>query len=563
MHGPLTAYLQISWKCELKPMKRIAAFIIIVLSATHLFASIAVLPYRDRAYDTRISGKEYARMLSLGILLMKDTDVLSPDEAEIGMKQLGINPEKSVEGDALNAFGIKYNLTYILLGTISKTKGDFLFDNVLYSVKDKRVLSRNSNSSRDIYRLVQTEIKETLIGFGSKRAVTGKTQADVVFLFDTSYGISDEWSDVKSSIAEFSSSLVSRLNIDTRIYLVPFSDRRSYESVTYHQNSVNELKDTLNRLQPGGGSDSGKFQTLLNYSVKNIKWRSGASKDIFIISNSKLEGIFVPERFAVEAKNRGVRINVISAGRLTGEYSDIERLAPLAKGNAFSVSYHQRVFDKNGTRHDLYLQRGRIFHSIAPYTQWRKGILSSAGNNPKYVKPPESLDEVFHTKQQITPDKLVQVFSEYTGIQVMQKEALQSNLDSLLSSMLEGLSKSSGTAFNGKALVSDGKVSFWVKVKDRKMMDIFERVGKSGFYIKTGFNIKKSDSDAYGIELVPVTADVSSDFLPALAKTTLTDIVKNRDFFISKGIGSPPVWFVEVKIDNIERYDLNPDVRDQ
>jgi len=501
-------------------------------------------------------------MLSLGILMMKDTDVLSPEEADIGMKQLGINPEGSVDAEDLNSFGIKYNLTYILLGSISKSKGEFAFDNVLYSVRDRKVLSRNHNSTRDIYKLVQLEIKDTLINFGRKKAVTGKSQADIVFLFDTSYNISDEWSDVRSAISEFSSTLISRLNIDTRIYLAPFSDRKSFDSVTVHQNTIKELNEKLSSLQPGGGSSLDKFSSLLNYTIKNIKWRSNASKEIYIINNSKLDGMFVPERIAVEAKKKGVHINVISAGRITSEYTDIERLSALTKGKNYSISYHQRVFDKSGTRHDLYLQRGRIFHSIAAYSEWKKGILSSNNKNPKYVKPPESLDEVFHTRSILTPDKLVQTFSEYTGIIIMQKEPLQNNMAEIVSSLQSGLSKSSGTSYYGRALISDGKVSFWVKVKDKKIMDIFDRQGTSGFYLKTGFNIRKSDSDAYGIELIPVTADISSDYIPALAKTTLTDIVKNQEFFITNGIGSPPVWFVEVKIENVERYDLKIDVRD-
>lgn len=543
-------------------MKRILFLILLVISASQVSASIAVLPYRDQAFDPRISGKEYARMLALGILIMKDTDVLSPEEADIGMKQLGINPEGSVDIEDLNAFGIKYNLKYILLGSISKQKGLFAFDNVLYSVRDRKVLSRNNNSSGDIYKLIQLEVKDTLINFGTKKAVTGKTQADIVFLFDSSYNMSDEWSDVKNSISEFSSDLISRLNIDTRIYLAPYSERKSYESVTTHQNSIKELNETLSRLQPGGAGNRDKFSSLLNYTLKNIKWRSGASKEIYIINNSKLDGMFVPERLAVEAKKRDIHINIISSGKITGEFDEIERLASLTKGKTASISYHQRVFDKSGTKHDIYLQRGRIFHSIAPHHEWKNGILLSTGNNPRYVKPPQSLDEVFHTKSPLTPDKLLQTFSEYTGIIIMQKEPLQNNLSDIISSMQSGLSKNSGTAYSGRALITDGKISFWVKVKNQKMLDIFEKHGTSGFYLKTGFNIKKSDADAYGIELIPVTTDISSDYIPDLAKTTLTDIVKNREFFMTKGIGSPPVWFVEVKVENVERYDIKIDVRD-
>jgi hypothetical protein len=543
-------------------MKKFLLFLLLILSSANLCASIAVLPYRDHAFDSRISGSEYAKLLSLGILLLKDTDVLSPAEADIGMKQLGINPDGAIDEEDLHSFGIKYNVRYILLGTISKNKGDFVFDNVFYSVKDRKVLSRNNNRARDIYRLVQLEIKDTLIGFSKKKAVTGKTRADILFLFDNTYSMSDEWNDVRQGILSFSAAMISKLGVDTRIYIAPFSDRKSFESVSFHHNTIKELNEKLSRINPGGGFSLDKFTTLLKYSIKNIKWRSDASKDIYIISNSKLSGMFFPQKIAMEAKERGVRINVISAGKISGEYNDVERLATLTGGMNFSISYHQKAYDKSGNKHELYLQRGRIFHSIASYHEWRKGILSSDYKNPRYVKTPESLDEVFHTKTGLTPDKLIQTFSEYTGIVIMQMDTLQNNTADILSSMQSSLSKSSGTSYSGRALITDGKVSFWVKVKDLKIMDTFSKHAANGFYLKAGFTVKKSDSDAYGIELIPVTVSITSDYIPELAKTTFSVIVKNQEFFMTKGLGSPPVWFVDVKIENIDRHDLKPDIRD-
>jgi hypothetical protein len=116
--------------------------------------------------------------------------------------------------------------------------------------------------------------------------------------------------------------------------------------------------------------------------------------------------------------------------------------------------------------------------------------------------------------------------------------------------------------YYGRALISDGKVSFWVKLRDQKMMDVFDKYSKNGFYFYAGFTIRKSDSEAYGIELIPVRTDVSKDYIPNLASTTFNDIVKNQDFFISKGLVSPPVWFVEIKVENIDRRDQKVDVRD-
>jgi mannose/fructose/N-acetylgalactosamine-specific phosphotransferase system component IID len=124
------------------------------------------------------------------------------------------------------------------------------------------------------------------------------------------------------------------------------------------------------------------------------------------------------------------------------------------------------------------------------------------------------------------------------------------------------LTKTSDSFYYGRVLITDGKISFWVKVRDKKLMDVFDKYGKNGFYFNAGFNIRKSDSEAYGIELIPTRTDISKDYIPNLASTTFSDIVKNQEFFITKGLGAPPVWFVEIKVENIERNDQKIDVRD-
>jgi hypothetical protein len=543
-------------------MKRITFIIFLLIAWNNVYGSIAVLPYRDNAYDSRISGKEYAKMVALGILLTKDMDVLSPEEAEIGMKQLGINPGGNIDIDDLNAFGAKYNLSYILLGTISKKGKGFVFDNVLFSVKDRIVLSRNNNSSSDIYNLVRIEIKDTFVNFPNTKsaAMPARDQADIVFLLDSSYNISDEWDAAKKAIYDWSSTLISKNNTDARIYLAPYSERNSYESMTLHHNSLKDLNAALSKLSPGGAAKLDKFQSVLDYTVKNIKWRSSANKEIFIINNSKFEKSFSPERIAAEAAKNGIRINIISGGKITNETSDIERLAALTKGMSYNISYHQRVYDKSGKKYELYLQKGRIFHSITVFHEWKKGILSSVNSNPNYVKTPDVLDEIYHTKSSLTPDKLIQTFSEYTGVSVMQKDALQNNITDILLSMLS--TKNQDSLNYGRALITDGKISFWIKARDKKIMDVLDQYGKNGFYLKAGFIIRKSGSEAYGIELIPVRTDISKDYIPNLASTTFNDIVKNQDFFTTKGLGSPPVWFVDIKVENVERNDQKADVRD-
>ncbi|HPJ34420.1 MAG TPA: VWA domain-containing protein [Spirochaetota bacterium] len=544
-------------------MKKIIPVILILLTSISAYsASIAVVPYRIDPPLENLTGKDYSRLLSLAMLLMKDADVISPEEVEIAMQQTGVKPENPVSGEDLHAIGLKCRADYVLIGTIGKTKGVYRFKNVLFSVRENSVLSRSSNTGENLYSVLHREIKDTFVNFKDKKTGSSTGSADVAFITDMSYSVSAEWDDIRQAIASFSSSLISRYGLDTRIYIIPFSDKRSYESVTVHENSISGLRKRLNSLRPSGNSSIKSLTSMLNYSLSSIKWRRDASKQIIIINNSGLNGIFLAEKYSSAAKRRGIRIHTVSGGRVSSDYSDAERLAGLTGGTNSSISYHQRVHDQNGKKHEIYLQRGRVFHSMTGYNSWRAGVLSSKSSNPKYVIPPSSLDEIYQDKISTWPEKMVKIFSEGTGIQVMEKNPVQSNIEEIFDSMRESLFRSAGEKFYGKALISDGRLSMWVKIRDARLMNRFAEYAGRGYYLKCGFNVRKSSSEAYGVELIPVTADITSDYITDFVKTTLTDIVKNSNYYISKGIGTPPLWFAEIKVDNIESYEPKRDVRD-
>ncbi len=114
----------------------------------------------------------------------------------------------------------------------------------------------------------------------------------------------------------------------------------------------------------------------------------------------------------------------------------------------------------------------------------------------------------------------------------------------------------------GKALVSDGKISMWVRVKDRKVMREFQRDEGRGFYSRVGVVVRESKSGEYGFELVPVFTGITADYIPGRCRVKLSEIIKNPGYYISTGAGFPPVWFIDVKIENCEGYEVNRDVRD-
>ncbi len=543
-------------------MKRIVIMLFFLSITAALHASIAVMPYRMEVPAGDISGRDYSKLLSLTILLSKVTNVLSPEESEIGMKQMGIKPEGSITEENLYNFGIRYKLDYILIGTVTKKRGQYHFDNVYYSVINRKIVSRNTNSAPDIFKLARQEVKDTLFSLPQKESAKQQKEADIAFVIDLSYNISDEWDTVKDAINETNTALVGKHNVDTRIFILPFSDRKGQELATVHNNSIKSVREQLESLRPAGSPDMNRFMSVLNHTISNLKWRSGSIKEIVIITNSVLTGIFMSEKYASEAKKRGIKISVISCGKVTGEFGDIERLPELTGGSIYSVSYHQTVYDASGGKHELYLQRGRIFHSVSLYRQWRKGVLVSVNKNPKYVKVPDFFEEIYLAEKSISPDRMAQVYSDAEHAGLLEKAYLQNNIGDIME-LVQGAVTSTSVSVNfGKALISDGKISMWVRVTDKKIMQDFIQNEGRGFYTKLGVVVRESKTGEYGVELLPAITGVTADYIPEICRATLTGIFKKPYTYSSTGAGYPPVWFIDVKIENCESYESARDIRD-
>ena len=543
-------------------MKRLIFTLLFLSITAAATASIAVMPYRMELAPGDISGREYAKLLSLTILLAKDTDVLSPEEAEIGMKQIGIKPEGAVTEEDLYNFGTRYKLDYILIGTVTKKKGQYFFDNVYYAVRNRKIVSRNKNSASDLFKLARQEVKDTLFSLPQKEAAKQQKQADIAFVIDLSYNIADEWETVQDAVNNINSSLVGKYSIDTRVFILPFSDRKDQELATVHNNSIKGVREKLGSLQPAGAPDMNKFMSVLNHTIRNLKWRSGSAKEIVIITNSNLTGIFMSEKYAAEAKKRGIKITVISCGKVTGEFGDIERLPELTGGSNFSVSYHQTVHDAQGGKHELYLQRGRVFHSMSLYRAWRGGVLVSVNKNPKYVKVPESFEEIYLAKNSVSPGRMAQVYSDTGHVRLLDKEHLQNNIGDILESVQGSFTRASVSGNYGKAFISDGKISMWVRVTDKKIMQDFIQNEGRGFYTKVGVIVRESKSGEYGVELAPAVTGITADYIPDRCRATLSEIIRNPDTYSSTGAGFPPVWFIDIKIENCESYESSRDIRD-
>jgi len=554
--------MKIIWVGSMKKIFYIF-FLSMILFPCWLYSeSIVVMPYRIEPPLDKISGDDYAKMLSLGIMFTKDIDVVNPSEVSLAMEMLGIRPEKEITAEHLHSLGLRCRAEYVLIGILKKSKGVYYYENVLYSVHNDDVLSRNSGKAKDLYSIVHQEIRDTLINLRDIKSITPKAKADVAIILDSSYSMSSEIDTVRNSISEFIGELIGKYGIDTRVYLIPSSDNRSFESMTMHQNSIKELRQRLDNIKPSGTAKADTILRSLTYALENIRWRGDASKDIVVINNSEVNKIFLAEQYAKKAKDRNIRISIISGGRVGGDLSDLDRLSELTDGFDSAISYHQRLFDPQGNSYELYLQRGRVFYSLGEYKFWRDGILSRKGKNTRYVKTPEYFEELYTAKVKPWPENLAQFFSTAKGISIGEKNPLQSNIANIFDELKNYGFKKDSSFYYGKALISDGNISLWVRIRDRDVLEKFLSYSQRGILVKCGFTVSIAEGEPYGITLTPVASDITSDYITDFVRTSLIDIVKNKDYYMTKGIGRPPVWFINVKIENVESYIHAKDIRD-
>jgi len=554
--------MKIIWVGSMKKIFYIF-FLSMILFPCWLYSeSIVVMPYRIEPPLDKISGDDYAKMLSLGIMFTKDIDVVNPSEVSLAMEMLGIRPEKEITAEHLHSLGLRCRAEYVLIGILKKSKGVYYYENVLYSVRNDDVLSRNSGKAKDLYSIVHQEIRDTLINLRDIKSITPKAKADVAIILDSSYSMSSEIDTVRNSITEFIGELIGKYGIDTRVYLIPSSDNRSFESMTMHQNSIKELRQRLDNIKPSGTAKADTILRSLTYALENIRWRGDASKDIVVINNSEVNKIFLAEQYAKKAKDRNIRISIISGGRVGGDLSDLDRLSELTDGFDSAISYHQRLFDPEGNSYEIYLQRGRVFYSLGEYKFWRDGILSRKGKNTRYVKTPEYFEELYTAKVKPWPENLAQFFSTAKGISIGEKNPLQSNIANIFDELKNYGFKKDSSFYYGKALISDGNISLWVRIRDKDVLEKFLSYSQRGILVKCGFTVSIAEGEPYGITLTPVASDITSDYITDFVRTSLIDIVKNKDYYMTKGIGRPPVWFINVKIENVESYIHAKDIRD-
>ncbi len=547
----------------------IAATVIFLSLPGILFAEVAVLPYKVKNpsnYFPVEKGREYGKMMAVAALVAKENlTVTSPRDIELDLKRHDINPQGTITGENLDLLGRTRGIEYFLLGSLSYLDGRYHSDSVLYSVRDRKVVLRIESSARDLFALAGDEFRQA---FARYRTAPGSEPAalDAAFIIDTSYGVNRDWVSVKNAVAGFASSAIDAGRIDTRIYGVPFSSRVSVEGAFAAQNSVMAVKKGLDNLKPFGGPSPERFVQAFRYAVQNVRWRNGASKLIILITNSSLNGARFAEKYAFEAKSRGITVAAVTLGNLDNREAEVaDRLATITGGLRRSVAYHQRLFDALANPLDVYLERGRLFTSRAFHREWQEGLYDRAGHQSYFGRPRGFLTEVHYDEGRdgANPGNMGDLYMKGTGTRIINRKDPENNLPSIMGD-IRGKYFPSGTGdgIAGRALLSEKGISLWVRVRDAAMINHLRKRQSAGFMTTIGCSIQIDPSSTYGVTLIPRTHRVTADYVPEMMRASLKEIIAKRDYYSSRGLLSPPLWFVTVKVAEVRGGPGGKDVRD-
>lgn len=542
---------------------------LMLLPREALSVEIAVIPYRvhnPSLHFPESAGKEYARLLAVAASVKKSVTVKAPGDVAMDLKRLSIDPGKTVTEEELGLYGRTAAVDYILAGTISRARGELLSRSVLYSVKDGSIAARVRVSGPDYFFLCGSEIREALVGFDDRQDPEEPGALDAVFLVDLSYAVNSEWKWISNGILSFSASVIDRMGMDSRIYILPFSSRTGPSSASLSENSILSVRRVLENLKPAGGADRSAFYGSLRNAVRNTRWRRKASRMIVIISNSPMQAGAVPDTLAVEARSKGILIHSLCLGLVQGDECEaIERTATITGGRAFHAAYYSRASIAGGDSVELFLENGRLFHSPVYRGEWKRGLVLHGHTGAGADRPLPFLEEIFYNekKLRVSPGTMADRYALIRGERILSATALKSNAEDILEGLAGKLAGPGSSAIlsPGRVLLSDGNVSVWVNVRDRSMIAYF-RAKKGKSFFPLGVSFRRDQSRVYGLDVVPRTTGLTPDYIPDMLRTRLEKVVKNPEAYISGGLFYPPLWFIQCRVEEVRAGGALQDIRD-
>lgn len=537
-------------------------------------AEIAVIPYRvenSSEHFCERAGDEYAKLLGLTLFLKKGIKPYSPRELEIDMRSFSIDPRRTLCAESLDALGRGRYIDLVLTGTFSRFGGLYISESVLYSTAQGRVIARDRTRAENLFALAERDVRGVFATYPD-RAMPGAAAAaiDAVVVFDASYAVSGEWESVKRGIERLASALSGDWDASLRMYLVPFSDRRDAPKGTRALTSPLSLRQELAAIRLSGVSGPAALGKALTHAVDAVPWRDDAARVLVVVSNSPARDVASAEHMALKARKKGIVIYTISLGRIGRDEAEAMRqMAISGRGRSLPVAYRQRVYDAEGRAIDVFMQSGRLFHARAFDGRWKGGLFVE-GAGGRLLRPKSFLSELFYDEKRhdVTPYTMGERYADIAGVRIINRERLESNADDLLGQIGEthaaSLARTGAGRAVAKALVADERLSIWLRLADASQVAYFEKQSAAGRYITLGVSVRIKPEEPYGFDFSPrsIITGIEPEQVPALASAALREIMEKPSHYTSNGLLSPPVWFIRVRVERVERLRDGVDIRD-
>ena len=375
------------------------------------------------------------------------------------------------------------NADRVLIGTLSRAKNKYYSDSILYSLSDRKIISKSHASSGSLFKLAEDEMNEIFFNSPKKNRILTERQVDAVILVDLSYKISTEWNFIKNGIKEFADAVSENWTLNTEINIVPFSDKYKELNKYSGLKSLPSINEKLSRLIPAGSASNKSFQNSLSYSVKNIPWRMNSEKILIILSNSENIKDKFFEQYALTAKSKKIAIHTISLGLVKEKaLESLKQFSVVGSGSHYTTTYHQRIYNEKGNPVDVFYQNGRIFQGTVYDDAWKNGLFEENRQKQSIIeKPKPFLNEIFYDekKYNINPYNLTKYYPTLFQLNIINTEQLENNIASIMRGIGTNSESNSPKFLYKKAiskiLISDGKISFWIQVKEEKDLNILKR----------------------------------------------------------------------------------------
>lgn len=510
-------------------------------------SSVAVIPYRASG---DISGDDYAKIVTLAAHLHTSLHVARPADVRRDLERFGINPKEALTPADLALYGRSRNLDYIITGDLQKRDRGYHVRSRLFSVKDDRIIESGGNDGKRPADLALRELEYLFPG----SVVPGETAArencssDLLILFDGSYRMAPWKADINRALTAHLSSASG--GCDTRIYLMPLSDRQPVRTSIQMVRTPDELSREMARLRPSGTLNTVQLDEAFRYTLSSLRLRSSAEKKAVLLLSSPLEGTGTLDRYAHMFRQRGISIESVVIAGNSETFDVASRLARITRGEYHRVSWRQKLYDTDGRPFYLYQQDGVMYRGISSRVPWQQGLgvgrSVSAGLRPV----PGSRETL-----RVDPRKMAAQYKRVVPDGFVRAETPEHNLSHILA---KG-TPAGVSSIVARVLLSDGRVSLWSDVSDEAALHRFEESMRQKRWTYCGAHRYVASRTPYGYGLDVRHASLPFDMVPDSIVSSFSEAQRGTS---DKTIGSPPLWIFRVKVLQIRQTASTGDVRE-